>query len=185
MRAITLIFGVFLVIGCADNTAPTTAGEGGAATTDPTSAEPGPANPTTAGAAGAAAPLPAETGSTTSAIGSDTAPDPDTDSDSVMAADTASDTAADTDPVTDTAPVTASAPDTASAPAPAAATPPPLFPAPDPDRTPSPDNIPECPAEAPDNPIGPCAGVPVYAVCNYGTTYSCICDWIHWICVGG
>ena len=52
--------------------------------------------------------------------------------------------------------------------------------------SPSPDNIPECPAEAPENPWGPCVGVPVYATCNYtdGTrTYGCICDWIHWICI--
>ncbi|MDH5674824.1 MAG: hypothetical protein OEZ06_22030 [Myxococcales bacterium] len=56
------------------------------------------------------------------------------------------------------------------------------------DLEPSPNNIPQCPATAPENPWGPCVGVPVYAVCDYGTQpapfYSCICDWIHWICVG-
>ena len=56
------------------------------------------------------------------------------------------------------------------------------------DLQPSPNNIPECPATAPENPWGPCVGVPVYATCDYGTSpapfYTCICDWIHWICVG-
>lgn len=52
-----------------------------------------------------------------------------------------------------------------------------------PDRTPSPDNPPECPDEAPENPLGPCAGLPVYIVCTYGT-YTCICDWVHWMCAG-
>jgi hypothetical protein len=47
---------------------------------------------------------------------------------------------------------------------------------------PSADNVKECPPVAPDNPIGPCLGVPVYATCTYGT-YSCICDWFHWICI--
>lgn len=47
---------------------------------------------------------------------------------------------------------------------------------------PSPDNPKECPPVAPDNPIGSCLGVPVYATCTYGT-YSCICDWFHWICI--
>ncbi len=50
------------------------------------------------------------------------------------------------------------------------------------DRTPSPDNIPECPKEAPENPVGSCIGVPIYATCSY-TTYNCICDWYHWICI--
>ena len=56
------------------------------------------------------------------------------------------------------------------------------------DLAPSPNNIPECPATAPENPWGPCVGVPVYAVCDYGTApapyYTCICDWIHWIGIG-
>jgi len=60
-------------------------------------------------------------------------------------------------------------------------------PAPDPfapgDRTPDPNNIPECPKVAPENPIGDCLGIPVYAVCSY-TTYTCICDWYHWLCAG-
>jgi hypothetical protein len=62
---------------------------------------------------------------------------------------------------------------------------PPLFPEPStPDnRPPSPDNPTECPSEAPADPWGPCVGLPVYLECNYGT-YFCICDWIHWICVG-
>lgn len=46
----------------------------------------------------------------------------------------------------------------------------------------SPDNPMECPPEAPENPIGSCLGVPVYATCTYGT-YACICDWFHWICI--
>jgi hypothetical protein len=50
------------------------------------------------------------------------------------------------------------------------------------DRTPDPKNIPECPKVAPENPIGSCIGVPVYAVCGY-TTYTCICDWYHWLCL--
>lgn len=50
------------------------------------------------------------------------------------------------------------------------------------DRTPSPDNIPECPKVAPENPIGDCLGIPVYAVCSY-TTYTCVCDWYHWLCI--
>lgn len=59
----------------------------------------------------------------------------------------------------------------------------PATPAPTPgDRTANPDNPAECPAEAPADPWGPCAGLPVYVQCNY-TTYHCICDWIHWICV--
>jgi hypothetical protein len=50
------------------------------------------------------------------------------------------------------------------------------------DRTPSPDNIPECPKVAPENPIGDCLGIPIYATCSY-TTYTCICDWYHWLCI--
>jgi len=50
------------------------------------------------------------------------------------------------------------------------------------DRTPNADNIAECPKVAPENPIGDCLGVPVYATCGY-TTYNCICDWYHWICI--
>lgn len=53
---------------------------------------------------------------------------------------------------------------------------------------PSPNNVAQCPDKAPADPWGPCLGVPVYAVCDYGTApapyYTCICDWIHWICVG-
>jgi hypothetical protein len=52
-----------------------------------------------------------------------------------------------------------------------------------PDRTPSPDNPAECPDVAPDNPFGDCLGLPVYVVCTYGT-YTCICDWYHWMCAG-
>ncbi len=58
--------------------------------------------------------------------------------------------------------------------------------APDPfapgDRTPNKDNPKECPAVAPENPIGDCIGVGIYATCGY-TTYNCICDWYHWICI--
>ncbi|MDD9947360.1 MAG: hypothetical protein OXU20_40350 [Myxococcales bacterium] len=50
------------------------------------------------------------------------------------------------------------------------------------DRTPNPNNPPECPAVAPDNPLGPCVGLPVYLECDY-TTYYCICDWVHWLCI--
>lgn len=50
-------------------------------------------------------------------------------------------------------------------------------------RIPSPNNPAECPAVAPENPIGDCLGLPVYVECNYGT-YTCICDWYHWLCAG-
>lgn len=94
--------------------------------------------------------------------------------------------AAEEEPSTST-PSSPSSPSTSTTPAttpgPPAA-PPPIFPPPDPDRTPSVDNIAECPDVAPADPWGPCIGVPVYATCKYGTTYSCLCDWIHWICVG-
>ena len=62
---------------------------------------------------------------------------------------------------------------------------PPLFPEPSTpaNRPPAPDNPAECPSVAPEDPWGPCIGLPVYLECNYGT-YFCICDWIHWICVG-
>jgi hypothetical protein len=52
--------------------------------------------------------------------------------------------------------------------------------------TPAPNNPPECPKGAPANPIGSCAGLPVYLACNYtnGTVnYGCICDWVHWLCL--
>ena len=86
------------------------------------------------------------------------------------------------DPVSEPAPGPAS---TTTAPAPTAA------PLPDPfatsstpsDRTASPDNPPECPAEAPENPMGDCLGLPIYIQCKYGT-YLCICDWSHWMCAG-
>lgn len=70
----------------------------------------------------------------------------------------------------------------ASPPAPAE---PPLFPEPSTpeSRVPSPDNPPECPAVAPENPIGDCIGLPVYVECVYGT-YYCVCDWVHWLCAG-
>gem|GEM_PF-7116968 len=50
-------------------------------------------------------------------------------------------------------------------------------------RVPSPDNPAECPAVAPENPIGDCLGLPIYLECNYGT-YFCVCDWYHWLCAG-
>ena len=50
-------------------------------------------------------------------------------------------------------------------------------------RVPSPDNPAECPATAPENPIGDCLGLPVYLECTYGT-YFCVCDWYHWLCAG-
>jgi hypothetical protein len=50
-------------------------------------------------------------------------------------------------------------------------------------RVPSPDNPAECPATAPENPVGDCLGLPVYLECNYGT-YYCVCDWFHWLCAG-
>jgi hypothetical protein len=52
------------------------------------------------------------------------------------------------------------------------------------DYKPAADNPDECPAEAPENPLGPCIGQSIYVVCNYGATYSCVCDWVHWICIG-
>jgi hypothetical protein len=51
-----------------------------------------------------------------------------------------------------------------------------------PGREPDPNNLKECPKHAPENPIGSCIGVPIYGTCSY-TTYHCICDWIHWICI--
>lgn len=50
-------------------------------------------------------------------------------------------------------------------------------------RIPSPNNPAECPAEAPENPVGDCLGLPIYLECNYGT-YFCVCDWYHWLCAG-
>jgi hypothetical protein len=50
-------------------------------------------------------------------------------------------------------------------------------------RVADPNNPPECPAQAPENPIGDCAGLPIYVECKYGT-YHCVCDWIHWLCAG-
>ena len=50
-------------------------------------------------------------------------------------------------------------------------------------RIPSPSNPAECPATAPEDPIGDCLGLPVYLECNYGT-YFCVCDWYHWLCAG-
>jgi len=50
------------------------------------------------------------------------------------------------------------------------------------DRTPNKDNPKECPAVAPENPIGDCIGVGIYVTCGY-TTYNCICDWYHWLCI--
>lgn len=51
-----------------------------------------------------------------------------------------------------------------------------------PGREPDASNIPECPKHAPENPIGSCIGVPIYATCGY-SGYNCICDWYHWICL--
>jgi hypothetical protein len=50
-------------------------------------------------------------------------------------------------------------------------------------RIPSPNNPAECPATAPENPVGDCLGLPVYLECEYGT-YYCVCDWYHWLCAG-
>lgn len=84
----------------------------------------------------------------------------------------------------DDAPPAEASPSAAPSSAPAMA-PPPLFPPPSTpaDRIPSPDNPAECPDVAPADPWGPCAGLPVYLNCDYGT-YHCVCDWIHWICAG-
>jgi hypothetical protein len=51
-----------------------------------------------------------------------------------------------------------------------------------PGREPDPNNPKECPKHAPDNPIGSCIGLPIYVTCSY-TTYHCICDWYHWLCI--
>ncbi len=51
-----------------------------------------------------------------------------------------------------------------------------------PGREPDPNNPPECPKHAPENPIGSCIGLPIYVTCSY-TTYHCICDWYHWLCI--
>jgi hypothetical protein len=53
------------------------------------------------------------------------------------------------------------------------------------DLKPLPDNVPECPPTAPENPVGLCIGVPIYAFCGYTdgvNNYNCICDWYHWLC---
>jgi len=45
----------------------------------------------------------------------------------------------------------------------------------------------ECPAEPPPIPIigGPCIGI--YFSCSWsnpgGEVYTCICDWVHWLCI--
>jgi hypothetical protein len=45
----------------------------------------------------------------------------------------------------------------------------------------------DCPAEPPPIPIigGLCAGI--YYGCGWtnqsGQQYSCICDWVHWLCI--
>ena len=49
-----------------------------------------------------------------------------------------------------------------------------------------PSNPATCPTGAPANPIGPCVGVPVYTTCAYtngARQYTCICDWVHWLCI--
>jgi len=51
-----------------------------------------------------------------------------------------------------------------------------------PGREPDPNTPPECPKHAPDNPVGSCIGLPIYVTCSY-TTYHCICDWYHWLCI--
>jgi hypothetical protein len=49
------------------------------------------------------------------------------------------------------------------------------------------DSAPECPPEPPPIPIigGACLGI--YYSCGWtnpaGQTYSCVCDWIHWLCL--
>jgi len=60
-------------------------------------------------------------------------------------------------------------------------------PLPPPEYLPAADNPPECPATAPEDPVGDCAGLPIYVVCNYGDDnywYTCTCDWYHWLCAG-
>jgi hypothetical protein len=60
-------------------------------------------------------------------------------------------------------------------------------PMPMPDYAPSPSNPAECPAVAPENPVGDCLGLPIYLVCEYGDDtywYVCTCDWYHWLCAG-
>jgi hypothetical protein len=79
----------------------------------------------------------------------------------------------------------AAADDRAQVPPPPAPAPAPApEPAPElpPDYTPSPDNPPECPTVVPDDPVGPCDGLPVYLECLYGE-YYCVCDWYHWLCI--
>jgi len=51
--------------------------------------------------------------------------------------------------------------------------------------TPAADNPKECPAGAPANPVGSCLGLPIYVRCVYtngARTYTCVCDWYHWLC---
>jgi hypothetical protein len=51
----------------------------------------------------------------------------------------------------------------------------------------NPDSAEPCPAEPPPIPIigGACLGI--YFGCGWthpdGRTYSCVCDWIHWLCI--
>ena len=57
----------------------------------------------------------------------------------------------------------------------------------EPKYAPSPNNPAECPAVAPENPVGDCLGLPIYLNCEYGDDmywYVCTCDWYHWLCVG-
>jgi hypothetical protein len=50
-----------------------------------------------------------------------------------------------------------------------------------------PGSAPECPPEPPPIPIigGACLGL--YYACDWqnaaGETYTCICDWVHWLCI--
>jgi hypothetical protein len=62
-----------------------------------------------------------------------------------------------------------------------------VAPEPPPEYLPSPSNPPECPAVAPEDPVGDCLGLPVYVTCEYGDDnywYVCTCDWYHWLCAG-
>jgi hypothetical protein len=51
----------------------------------------------------------------------------------------------------------------------------------------NPDSAEPCPAEPPPIPIigGACLGI--YFGCGWthpdGRTYSCVCDWVHWLCI--
>jgi hypothetical protein len=208
-RGTILVFALLALAACADNTAATAEDSGGGAgdTAEPQGMQQG-----AIGAAGMGAPEPAGTSdasdatppateddatpATTGQPAADSGDDDQTGSGSGEGAREAADPSESGTADGDSSDADSAGGDAGAAPTSPSPTTPPTAPAGDTtpplaslaDLEPSPNNIPECPATAPENPWGPCVGVPVYAVCEYGEApaplYSCICDWIHWICVG-